>query len=111
MLSMGWLLRSVAMGRSLVSIGMLITRLILLSILMSSMLLLWLMTWPTCLLRYGGALLKWLVVFLQLHSLSHFHSRSGTRTRTFRRPVMKSETPAAGMIIKSAVEIMIVIVV
>jgi hypothetical protein len=83
------------------SVGMLITRLMLLSILMTSMLLLWLMTWPTYLVRYGGAFLKWLVIFLQLHSLSYSYSRSGFRA--FRRPVPKSETPIMGMIITLAV--------
>jgi hypothetical protein len=103
----GWLLRCVATGRSLMSIGMLITRLMLLSILMTSMLLLWLMTWPrslACLVRYGGALLKRLVVFLRLHSLSYSYSYSYSRSgfRTFRRPVPKSETPIMGMIITFA---------
>jgi hypothetical protein len=95
-LSMDRLLRSVAMDRSLTSIGMLITRLVPLSILMSSMLLLWLMTWPrflACLVRYGGALLKWLVVFLQLH----IHSRSGTRA--FRRHVTKSDEFAVVIVV------------
>lgn len=75
------------------SIGMLIMRLIPLSIPMSPMLLLWLMTWPTCLLPYGGALLERLVVFLQLH----IHSRSGARA--FRRPVTKFDEFAVVIVV------------